>query len=37
MSNVYVLGVGMTPFTKPGNPEVPDYHIVAAGAIRDAL
>lgn len=37
MSNTYVLGVGMTPFTKPGDPEVPDYHIVAAGAIKDAL
>jgi acetyl-CoA acetyltransferase len=37
MSNVYVLGVGMTPFTKPGNPEIPDYHIMAANAVKDAL
>jgi len=37
MSNVYVLGVGMTPFTKPGDPNSPDYHIVAANAMRDAL
>jgi acetyl-CoA acetyltransferase len=37
MSNVYVLGVGMTPFTKPGNPDVADYHLVAADAMRDAL
>ena len=37
MSNVYVLGVGMTPFTKPGDPAVGDYHLVAATAIRDAL
>lgn len=37
MSNVYVLGVGMTPFTKPGNPEVPDYHLMAANAMKDAL
>lgn len=37
MSNVYVLGVGMTPFTKPGDPEVPDYHIFAAQAMKEAL
>ena len=37
MSNVYVLGVGMTPFTKPGDPAVGDYHLVAANAMRDAL
>ena len=37
MSNVYVLGVGMTPFTKPGDPSVPDYHVFAANAMRDAL
>ncbi len=37
MSNVYVLGVGMTPFTKPGDPNVPDYHIMAANAAKDAL
>lgn len=37
MSNVHVLGVGMTAFTKPGDPQVADYHIVAAEAMRDAL
>lgn len=37
MSNVYVLGVGMTPFTKPGDPEVADYHLMAASAMKDAL
>jgi len=37
MSTVYVLGVGMTPFTKPGDPAVGDYHLVAAAAMRDAL
>ena len=37
MRNVYVLGVGMTAFTKPGDPQVADYHIVAACAMRDAL
>ena len=37
MSNVNVIGVGMTPFTKSGDPDAPDYHIAAANAIRDAL
>src|SRR5690606_12488171 len=26
-----------TPFTKPGDPSVPDYHLMAANAIQDAL
>lgn len=27
----------MTPFTKPGDPAIPDYHLVAAQAMKDAL
>ena len=37
MSKVHVIGVGMTPFTKPGDPNAPDYHIAAANAAREAL
>lgn len=33
--NVYVIGVGMVPFQKPGASD--DYPLLAAGAIRQAL
>ena len=35
MSKVYVAGVGMTPFAKPGNSE--DWDVMAEKAIREAL
>ena len=34
---VYVIGVGMTKFTKPGDPAAPDYHIAGKEAILEAL
>ncbi len=37
MSKVHVIGVGMTNFTKPGDPDAPDYHKQAADAMRAAL
>ena len=37
MSKVHVIGVGMTNFTKPGDPNAPDYHIAAANAAREAM
>lgn len=37
MGKVYVIGVGMTPFTKPGDPEAPDYHIAGKQAVEEAL
>jgi sterol carrier protein 2 len=37
MKNIYVIGVGMTDFTKPGDPNAPDYHLAAAAAMKDAL
>lgn len=35
MSKVYVVGVGMTPFVKPGTEE--PYFVMGAHAVRDAL
>ena len=35
MENVYVVGVGMTPFVKPGTEE--PYYVMGADAARDAL
>ncbi len=35
MSNVYVVGVGMTPFVKPGTSD--PYYVMGASAGRDAL
>ncbi len=35
MENVYVVGVGMTPFVKPGSSD--PYHVMGATAARDAL
>ncbi len=32
-----MIGVGMTNFTKPGDPDAPDYHLAAAEAIKSAL
>ena len=37
MGKVYVIGVGMTPFTKPGDPQAPDYHIASKLAVEEAL
>jgi len=37
MSRVFVIGVGMTKFIKPGRDENPDYPILAAQAVRRAL
>lgn len=37
MSKVHVIGVGMTNFTKPGDPKAPDYHEAAAQAMKEAL
>ena len=34
---VYVIGVGMTKFTKPGDAAAPDYHIAGKEAILEAL
>jgi sterol carrier protein 2 len=34
---VFVVGVGMTKFIKPGREGNPDYHIMASQAIRRAL
>ena len=34
---VYVIGVGMTKFTKPGDPAAPDYHVAGKEAILEAL
>ncbi|EAR96995.1 amine-terminal domain thiolase (macronuclear) [Tetrahymena thermophila SB210] len=36
-NRVFVVGVGMTKFIKPGNPSNPDYHILAKQAIQRAL
>ncbi len=35
MQNTYVVGVGMTPFVKPGTEE--PYNVMGATAVRDAL
>lgn len=35
MQNVHVVGVGMTPFVKPGTEE--PYNVMGATAVRDAL
>ncbi len=35
MNEVYVAGVGMTAFRKPGNH--PSYELMAADAVRQAL
>jgi len=37
MSKVHVIGVGMTNFTKPGDPAAPDYHEAGAQAMKEAL
>jgi sterol carrier protein 2 len=34
---VFVVGVGMTKFLKPGKKTNPDYHILASQAVRRAL
>jgi len=36
-NRVFVIGVGMTKFIKPGKPENPDYHIMAKQAVNRAL
>lgn len=36
-NRVFVIGVGMTKFIKPGKPENPDYHILAKQATLRAL
>ena len=37
MARVFVIGVGMTKFMKPGRDENPDYPIMAAQAVNRAL
>lgn len=37
MAQVHVIGVGMTAFTKPGDPQAPDYHIAGKQAVEEAL
>lgn len=36
-NRVFVVGVGMTKFIKPGRPENPDYHILAKQAVERAM
>lgn len=36
-NRVFVIGVGMTKFIKPGRPENPDYHILSKQAVNRAM